>query len=84
MLLVGCDPFNVSKMASNEHITVVRLAARETGADADLGGGDGDGVGDDDGGGVRDGDASRWCCGLWYVLTIVTFPGIHNIFMRIR
>ena len=46
-------------MASNERITVVRSGAGATGADDDLGGGDGDGVGDDDGGGVRDGDASR-------------------------
>ena len=83
MLLVGCDPFNVSKMASNEHITVVRSGAGATSADDDLGGGDGDGVGDNEGGGVRDGDASRWHCRLWYVLTIATSFRIHNKFMRV-
>ena len=64
MLLVSYDLFNDSKMVSNMCITVVRSGVGETGADDDLGGGDGDGVGDDDGGGVRDGDASRWRCHL--------------------
>ena len=47
-----------------------------TGADDDLDGGDGDGEG---GGG---GDAFRWRHRLWYVLNIVTFPEIHNKFVR--
>lgn len=65
-------------MASNECIIVVRSGAGATGVDDDLGGGDGDGVGDNKGGGVRAGDESRWHCHLWYVLTIVAIPGIHN------
>ena len=46
-------------MASNERIIVIRSGAGTTGADDDLGGGDGDDVGNDEGGGVRDGDVSR-------------------------
>ena len=66
MLLVGCDPFKVSKIVSNELITIVRSGGA-TGADGDLDGGDGDGEG---GGG---GDAFHWRCHLWYVLNIVLF-----------
>ena len=62
-------------MASNELITVVRSSGA-TGADGDLDGGDGDGEG---GGG---GDAFCWRCRFWYVLNIVTFPEIHNKFLR--
>ena len=74
---VDCDPFNVSKMASNELITVVRLGGA-TGANDDLDGGDGDG----DGEGGSGGDAFCWRCRLWYVLNIVTFPVNQNKFMR--
>ena len=75
MLLVDCELFNVSKIVSNELITVVRSGGA-TGADDDLDGGDGDGEG---GGG---GNAFRRRCRLWYVLNIVTFPEIHNKFMK--